>query len=70
MQALHDCSDRETAEAVRFDVRWKVAPAATAPGSWPPDQPAGPARTAPALTEPAIPGGRRNHRPDNANQHR
>src|SRR4249920_3586461 len=25
LQALHDCSDRETAEAVRFDVRWKVA---------------------------------------------
>ena len=25
LQALHDFSDRETAEAVRFDVRWKVA---------------------------------------------
>jgi hypothetical protein len=25
LQALHDLSDRETAEAVRFDVRWKVA---------------------------------------------
>src|SRR6266403_53225 len=25
VQALHDFSDRETAEAVRFDVRWKVA---------------------------------------------
>lgn len=25
LQALHDYSDRETAEAVRFDVRWKVA---------------------------------------------
>jgi transposase-like protein DUF772/DDE family transposase len=25
LQALCDCSDRETAEAVRFDVRWKVA---------------------------------------------
>ena len=24
-QALHDYSDRETAEAVRFDVRWKAA---------------------------------------------
>src|SRR5215470_9844515 len=24
-QVLHDYSDRETAEAVRFDVRWKVA---------------------------------------------
>jgi len=25
LQTLHDLSDRETAEAVRFDVRWKVA---------------------------------------------
>ena len=25
LQALHDYSDRETAGAVRFDVRWKVA---------------------------------------------
>ena len=25
VQTLHDYSDRETAEAVRFDVRWKVA---------------------------------------------
>ena len=25
LQTLHDFSDRETAEAVRFDVRWKVA---------------------------------------------
>jgi len=25
LQALHDYSDRETAEAVRFDVRWKIA---------------------------------------------
>ena len=25
LQALHDFSDRETAEAARFDVRWKVA---------------------------------------------
>src|SRR5580765_8190373 len=25
LQALHDFSDLETAEAVRFDVRWKVA---------------------------------------------
>jgi hypothetical protein len=25
LQALHDYSDRETAEVVRFDVRWKVA---------------------------------------------
>jgi hypothetical protein len=25
LQALHDYSDRETAEAARFDVRWKVA---------------------------------------------
>jgi hypothetical protein len=25
LQALHDFSDRETAGAVRFDVRWKVA---------------------------------------------
>jgi hypothetical protein len=25
LQALHDYSDRETAEAVKFDVRWKVA---------------------------------------------
>ena len=25
LQSLHDCSDREAAEAVRFDVRWKVA---------------------------------------------
>ena len=25
LQTLHDYSDRETAEAVRFDVRWKVA---------------------------------------------
>ena len=25
LQALHDYSDRETVEAVRFDVRWKVA---------------------------------------------
>ena len=25
LQTLCDCSDRETAEAVRFDVRWKVA---------------------------------------------
>ncbi len=25
LQSLHDYSDRETAEAVRFDVRWKVA---------------------------------------------
>src|ERR1700757_2380885 len=25
LQALHDYSDRETAEAVRFDVRWKTA---------------------------------------------
>ena len=25
LQALHDYSDQETAEAVRFDVRWKVA---------------------------------------------
>jgi len=25
LQALHDHSDRETAEAVRFDVRWKAA---------------------------------------------
>ena len=25
VQSLHDYSDRETAEAVRFDVRWKVA---------------------------------------------
>jgi Transposase domain (DUF772)/Transposase DDE domain len=25
LQALHDFSDRETAEAVRFDVRWKAA---------------------------------------------
>jgi len=25
LQTLHDCSDRETAEAVRCDLRWKVA---------------------------------------------
>ena len=25
LQALHDYSDRETAETVRFDVRWKPA---------------------------------------------
>jgi hypothetical protein len=25
LQTLHDCSDRETAEAVCFDLRWKVA---------------------------------------------
>ena len=25
LQTLHDYSDRETAEAVRFDVRWKAA---------------------------------------------
>jgi hypothetical protein len=25
LQALHDYSDRETAEVVRFDVRWMVA---------------------------------------------
>jgi len=25
LQTLHDYSDRETAEAVRFDMRWKVA---------------------------------------------
>ena len=25
LQVLHDYSDQETAEAVRFDVRWKVA---------------------------------------------
>src|SRR6266566_5909510 len=25
LQALHDYSDRETAEAVRFDMRWKAA---------------------------------------------
>ena len=25
LQVLHDYSDRETAEAVRFDVRWKAA---------------------------------------------
>jgi hypothetical protein len=25
LQALHDYSDRDTAEAIRFDVRWKVA---------------------------------------------
>ena len=25
LQSLHDLFDRETAEAVRFDVRWKVA---------------------------------------------
>ena len=25
LQSLHDYSDREAAEAVRFDVRWKVA---------------------------------------------
>jgi hypothetical protein len=25
LQSLHDLPDRETAEAVRFDVRWKVA---------------------------------------------
>jgi hypothetical protein len=25
LQALHDYSDRETGEAVRFDVRWKAA---------------------------------------------
>src|SRR6266568_5022351 len=25
LQVLHDYSDRETAEAARFDVRWKVA---------------------------------------------
>src|SRR5262245_21681370 len=25
LQTLHDFSDRETAEAVRFDVRWKAA---------------------------------------------
>jgi Transposase domain (DUF772)/Transposase DDE domain len=25
LQALHDYSDRETAEAVKFDVRWKIA---------------------------------------------
>ena len=25
LQALHDYSDRETAEAVKFDVRWKAA---------------------------------------------
>jgi hypothetical protein len=25
LQALHDYSDRETSEAVRFDVRWKAA---------------------------------------------
>ena len=25
LQVLHDCSDREAAEAARFDVRWKVA---------------------------------------------
>ena len=29
LQALHDYSDRETAEAVRFDVRWKVAAGAS-----------------------------------------
>jgi hypothetical protein len=33
LQALHDYSDRETAEAVRFDVRWKVA------AGVPPDDP-------------------------------
>ena len=34
LQVLHDYSDRETAEAVRFDVRWKVAIGASldAPG--------------------------------------
>ena len=34
LQSLHDYSDRETAEAVRFDVRWKVAigPAIDDPG--------------------------------------
>jgi Transposase domain (DUF772) len=25
LQVLHDYPDRETAEAVRFDARWKVA---------------------------------------------
>ena len=30
LQALHDYSDRETAEAVRFDVRWKTAIGASA----------------------------------------
>jgi Transposase domain (DUF772) len=34
LQVLHDYSDRETAEAVKFDVRWKVAIGASldAPG--------------------------------------
>jgi hypothetical protein len=37
LQALHDYSDRETAEAVRFDVRWKTAIGASLddPGSGP-----------------------------------
>jgi len=36
LQALHDHSDRETAEAVRFDVRWKVMrwPPRTRSPSW------------------------------------
>src|SRR5260370_3390936 len=38
LQALCDYSDRETAEAVRFDVRWKVASSAPLddPGFHPP----------------------------------
>jgi hypothetical protein len=37
LQALHDFSDRETAEAVKFDVRWKAAIGASLddPGSGP-----------------------------------
>jgi Transposase domain (DUF772) len=37
LQALHDYPDRETAEAVRFDVRWKAATGAPLddPGSGP-----------------------------------
>ena len=33
LQALHDYSDRETAEAVRFDVRWKAAIGAALDGA-------------------------------------
>src|SRR5712675_1399194 len=32
LQVLHDYSDRETAEAVRFDLRWKLAVEAGAGG--------------------------------------
>jgi hypothetical protein len=59
LQMLHDYSDRETAEAVRFDVRWKEGIGASLddPGLGPGPRPVRRATAHPrARSRPAAPG--------------